>query len=93
MSPHPLEDGEVLFIKQTVQRFNGANVVARNFGPDSKILEICVEADFDAGTTRDECLGGLRCRLVRDRIDLTVTRRGSRIQGKARVAYRQGVII
>ncbi len=91
--PFPLKDWEVLFIKETVERFYGKDVVVRNFGPEPSSLEIHVEKNADAGMERHECLGILMAKISRDRIDLTVTKRGTRIFGKARIAYRQGVII
>jgi hypothetical protein len=55
--PFPLKDWEVLFIKETVERFYGKDVVVRNFGPEPSSLEIHVETNTDAGMERHECLG------------------------------------
>ena len=82
-----------MFIKQTVERFYGKDAVVRNFGPEPSSIEIHVETSVDAGMERHECLGILMAKISRDQIDLTVTKRGSRIFGKARIAYRQGIII
>ncbi|WP_394760840.1 hypothetical protein [Phenylobacterium sp.] len=40
-----------------------------------------------------ECLGFLMCDIVRDQISLEVTKRGTRIRGNAKLAYRQGTVI
>lgn len=39
-----------------------------------------------------DCLGALMTRIDRDQISLDVTRRGARVFGNAKLAYRQGVI-
>lgn len=83
----------MLFIKETVERFYGTGVVVRNFGPEPSSLEIHVETNTDAGMERHECLGILMARISRDQFDLTVTKRGARIFGKVRIAYRQGAIL
>jgi hypothetical protein len=42
---------------------------------------------------RHDCLGWLMCEIVRDQISLEVTKRGARIRGDAKLAYRQGEIL
>lgn len=91
--PFPVKEWEALFIKETVERYYGRDAVVRNFGPEPSSLEIHVETNADVGVERHECLGILMAKIPRDQIDLTVTKRGARIFGKARIAYRQGVII
>ena len=91
--PHPLTAGETSLIKEAVERFFGNDAVVRNFGPDPNRLEIHVETSRDDLFARDECVGVLMCGIVRDQISMTVTKRGTRVWGSARVAYRQGVII
>lgn len=65
----------------------------RNFGPDPNRLQIHVETSRDDGLVKDDCIGVLMCKIVRDQISMTVTKRGRRVWGSAKVAYRQGVII
>lgn len=91
--PSPLEDWERTFIKETVERFFGADAIVRNFGPDPRRLQIHVETSRDDGLVKDDCVGVLNCKIERDAISLTVTKQGTRIWGSAKVAYRQGVII
>jgi len=38
-----------------------------------------------------DCLGVLMARLNREQITVDVTRRGRRIRGNAKIAYRQGI--
>ncbi|MBL8547681.1 MAG: hypothetical protein JNL81_14535 [Hyphomonadaceae bacterium] len=93
LSPHPLADWEATFIKDTVVRFFGDDAIVRNFGPDPKRLLLHVETSKPDGLIKDDCIGVLNCRIERDQIALTVTTRGTRVWGSAKIAYRQGVII
>ena len=93
LPPFPLTDKETAFIKSAVERFYGEDAIVRNFGPDPNRVQIHVETNREADDrNRYDCLGVLLCKIDRP-IDLTVTKRGGRIGGFARVAYRQGVII
>ena len=91
--PAPLLPGEADYIRQCVGRYYGEDAVIRNYGPDPRRLELHVETDADPGMERHECLGLLMCEIKRDYIGLEVTKRGSRIRGSAKVAYRQGQIL
>lgn len=91
-TPATLADEEIAFIKQTIQRFYGDTATIRNFGPDPNLLQLHVEADRDVTLQRWNCLGILMTRIER-RIDLVVTRRGTKIFGAAKLAYRQGVLL
>lgn len=91
--PASLTANEVDYIKQTVRRFYGDDVVVRNFGPDPKRLELHVETDAEPGMERHTCLGLLMCEIARDQISLEVTKRGQRLRGNAKIAYRQGLVI
>lgn len=91
--PAPIKPLEALFILATVKRFYGANAVVRNFGPDPARLRLHVETELKPGLERYDCLGVLMGRINRDRIDLVVTQRRSRISGEAKIAYRQGEIL
>ena len=93
VSPAPVTRVEAEFIKKTVRRFYGENAVIRNYGPDPKRLALHVETDAEAGMELHDCLGVLMCDLIRDYIHLEVTKRGRRIRGSAKIAYRQGEII
>jgi hypothetical protein len=91
--PAPLTQEEAGFIKRTVEHFYGNDAIVRNFGPDPKRLFLHVETDKATGVEFYDCVGVLMTRIARDQIDLTVTTRGRRIRGFARLAYRQGVIL
>jgi hypothetical protein len=91
--PAPVTPEERDFIKATVRRFFGESAIVRNYGPDPKQLLLHVETEKADGAERYDCLGILMTRIVRDQISLDVTRRGTRIFGGARVAYRQGTIL
>lgn len=91
--PAPLSVDEVAFIKDTVRYFYGEDAVVRNFGPDPVRMDLHVETDRDIGMAKYDCLGVLMTRIERDHIALEVTRRGTRIHGSSKLAYRQGIII
>ena len=91
--PAPLTPAEAAFIKETVHRFYGNDAVVRNYGPDPRRLHLHVETDVEPGMQVHDCLGVLMCELPRDYIGLEVTKRGRRIRGNAKIAYRQGEII
>ena len=91
--PAPLPPGEADYIRQCVRRYYGDYAVVRNYGLDRRRLELHVQADAELGLERHECLGLLMCEMNRDYIDLLVTRRGSRIRGSAKTAYRQGQVL
>ncbi len=91
-TPAPLTPEEVSFIKQTVCRFYGDDAVVRNWGANPEHIDIHVEADRNSGHEIYECLGQLMLRIDRP-IGLEVTKRGSRISGNAKLAYRSGEIL
>jgi hypothetical protein len=91
--PAPLSEDEVIFIKATIRRFFGDDAIIRNFGPDPARMALHVETDRDIGMAKYDCLGVLMARIDRDQIALEVTRRGRRIFGRAKLAYRQGVVL
>jgi len=92
VSPSPLSPAEAAYINQTVRRY-GTDAIIRNYGPDPKRLHLHVETTKDTGMEYHECLGLLMCNIVRDQISFAVTKRGTRIRGNAKLAYRQGVVI
>ncbi|MEL6790931.1 MAG: hypothetical protein AAFO78_10215 [Pseudomonadota bacterium] len=80
-SPHPLKNGEAQVIKKVVERFFGQDAIIRNFGADPDRLQLHVETSRNDVFANDECVGVLNCKIVRDQIDLTVTKRGDRVRG------------
>jgi hypothetical protein len=92
VAPLPLTQAETAFIKETVRKFFGDDAIVRNFGSDPKSLLIHVETSRSSIGERDDCIGIMYCRIDRP-IDLTVTKRGSRVRGLAKIAYRQGTIL
>jgi len=93
VAPAPLSQAETAYIKMIVRRFYGDDAVVRNYGPDPQRLFLHVEASNAPGLERDECLGFLMCEVVRDYISLDVIKRGVRIRGNSKLAYRQGQVI
>ncbi|HEV2533316.1 hypothetical protein [Phenylobacterium sp.] len=91
--PAPLKAAEADYIRQCVRKYYGDDAVIRNYGPDPRRLELHVETDMEPGMERHECLGLLMCEINRDYIGLEVTKRGHRIRGNAKIAYRQGQIL
>lgn len=91
--PAALSTDEIAFIKDTIRRFYGDDATVRNFGPDPARMDLHVETDRDTGMEKYDCLGVLMTRIQRDQIALEVTKRGTRVHGNAKVAYRQGIII
>jgi hypothetical protein len=76
-----------------VHRFYGHEAVIRNYGPNPKRLEFHVETTLEPGMEQHDCLGLLQCEIERNAISLEVTKRGRRVRGNAKIAYRQGVAI
>lgn len=91
--PAPLREGEREFIKETVEHFYGSDAVVRNFGPDPARLELHVETDAVTDMQKYDCLGVLLTRIDRRQVSLEVTKRGAKVHGSAKLAYRQGVVL
>jgi hypothetical protein len=91
--PVPVRPDEARFIRETVKRFYGENAIVRSYGPDPKRLLLHVETDIEPGMEQHDCLGVLMCEINRDQISLSATKRGRRIFGGAKLAYRQGEIL
>lgn len=91
--PSPVRDDEAAFIKETIRQFYGEGAVVRNFGPDPSRLQLHVETDREVGLELYDCAGILAATIVREQVSLIATRRGKRIFGAAKFAYRQGVIL
>lgn len=83
----------MLYVKGEVQRIFGSDAVFRNCGPDPSQLWLHVEADDMEQSQKDELLGLLYARIDRERIGVDFTRRGSRVSGSTKIAYRQGVVL
>lgn len=92
-TPAPLREGEQDFIKEAVRRFYGQDAVVRNFGPDPDRLQLHVETDADDDMRKYDCLGVLLTRFDRDEVSLEVTKRGAKVRGSSKLAYRQGVVL
>ncbi|MDP4575671.1 hypothetical protein Q9K02_11025 [Qipengyuania sp. G39] len=92
-NPAMLEEHEAKFIRQTIERFYGEDAVIRNYGPDPDSLQLHVEANVGRDMRLYDCLGVLFTRIQRPSVSLEITKRGSKILGSAKIAYRQGVII
>ena len=92
-TPAPLTEEEKSFILDTVRRFYGDNAVVRNFGPDPDRIDLHVEADIGRDMTLYDCLGVLLTRIDRASVSLEITKRGSKVHGPAKIAYRQGVTL
>lgn len=90
--PAPLTAEEERYILKTIRAYYGDDAIVRNWGPDPNRLLLHVESDRDIGLDRHECLGLLMCEIIRDQISLEATRPSGR-WGRAKVAYRQGVIL
>lgn len=93
VAPAPVSAAEASFITDTVKRFYGDDAIVRNYGPDPARLTLHVETSRDIGLAEYDCVGVLMTRIEREQISLDVTRRGTRIFGSAKLAYRQGVIL
>ncbi|WP_156787427.1 hypothetical protein [Erythrobacter sp. SD-21] len=91
--PALLEQHEAKFIRETIKRFYGEDAVIRNYGPDPDSLQLHVEANVGRDMRLYDCLGVLFTRIERPSVSLEITKRGSKIHGSAKIAYRQGVII
>ena len=91
--PASLEEGEAIFIRETIKRFYGDDAVIRNYGPNPDRLQLHVEADVGRDMRLYDCLGVLFTRTDRQSISLEVTKHGSKVQGAAKIAYRQGEIV
>ncbi len=90
--PAPLTPEEERYILKTIRAYYGDDAIVRNWGPDPNRLLLHVESDRDIGLGRHECLGLLMCEIIRDQISLEATRPSGQ-WGRAKVAYRQGVIL
>jgi integrase len=91
--PAPVTTREADYFPQCIRKYYGDDAVIRNYGPDRRRLELHVETDSEPGMERHECLGLLMCEINRDYVGLEVTKRGQRIRGSAKIAYRQGQIL
>lgn len=91
--PAPVTADEASFIKQTIHRFYGEDAVVRNYGPDPSRLALHIETEGEPGMELYDCMGVLMTRIERDQIHLEATKRGNKIRGNAKLAYRQGVVL
>ena len=92
-SPAALSDPEAALIKAAVGRIFGEDAVVRNCGPDPTVLWLHVEAKDVQTLMIDELMGLLYARIDRARIGVGFSKRGSRVSGDTKIAYRQGVVL
>lgn len=92
-SPAALSDTEAAFIKAAVGRIFGEDAVVRNYGPNPTELRLHVEAVDVQEPRVSELLGLLYARIDRDRVGVGFSKRGSRVTGDNKIAYRQGVVL
>ena len=93
VAPGRVSETEAEYIRRIIHRYYGKGAVIRNWGPDPKHLLLHVETDRAPQMEKDECLGFLMCEIVRDSIELDVLKRGTKVRGNHKLAYRQGVIV
>ncbi len=92
-TPAPLTAAETRFILKTVRQYYGSDAVVRNWGADPKRLFLHVESDRDIGMAHHECVGLLLCEINRNMVLVDATKRGERVWGNAKLAYRQGIVL
>ena len=90
-TPALLKEDDVLFIRDTVKGFFGSAAIIRNYGTDANALRIHIETDQDLKLEKYDCLGVLMTKLNVSHLE--VTRKGRRVRGEAKIAYRQGVVL
>jgi len=90
--PCELSSEQASFIRDTACRIFGDDAVVRNFGTDPDALRIHIETGGDDRTVVADFLGALLTRI--DHIPaISTTRRGTKAQGEAKIAYRQGRVL
>lgn len=92
-APAPIDAQEAEFIKATARRYYGSDAVVRSYSPDPSKLYLHVETSLEMGLEKYECMGVLFTRIEREQITLVVTKRGTKVRGGAKIAYRQGEIL
>lgn len=90
--PAPITAEEARFITATVRRFYGSDAVVRSYSPDPAKLCLHVETSIEPGMEKYDCMGVLFTR-IEDQITFDVTKRGAKVRGSAKIAYRQGEIL
>ncbi|WP_419253064.1 hypothetical protein ACN2C6_15925 [Caulobacter sp. ErkDOM-YI] len=84
---------EERYIVRTIRRYFGENATIRNWGVEPTRMMLHVETDLDIGLMEHECLGLLMCEIQRESVSLESTRRGQKLKGNAKTAYRRGVVL
>jgi hypothetical protein len=92
-TPAPIDPDDAAFIKDAVSQFYGPDAFVRTYGPNPSRLQLHVETSREPGMEQYDCMGVLFTRIERERVDLVVSKRGSRLRGSAKIAYRQGVVL
>jgi hypothetical protein len=87
-----LPDELAAFVREAAKAVFGEDAVVRSFGEDAAKLELHVECSCKPTYGLAEMIGQLLTRL--DHMpSIEVTRRGSRVIGIAKIAYRDGIIL
>ena len=91
-TPSPLSLELTSFIREVTKSVFGEDAVVRSYGEDATTLALHVECSCAPTFGRAEMIGQLLTRV--DCIPtVDVTRRGSKVRGNAKIAYRQGYIL
>jgi len=88
-----LDAREERYIVETIRRYFGEKATVRSWGYEPARMMLHVETDLDIGLMEHECLGLLMCEIQRESVSLESTRRGHRLKGNAKTAYRRGVAL
>jgi len=88
-----LSAAEAALVREAVDRIFGSDAVVRNYGTLASELRLHVEAQDVAEPRVSELLGLLYARFDRDRIGVGFSKRGARISGDTKIAYRQGTVL
>lgn len=91
--PALINNAEASFITATAKRFYGYDAVVRSYSPDPDKLLLHVETSVELGVEVYDFMGVLFARIEREQIAVEVTKRGTKVRGNAKIAYRQGQIL
>jgi len=87
-----LAQEDVDLVKAAVERFYGRGALIRDYSSDPNSIALHIEADREIGMEHYDMLGMLMTRIEQP-ISIEVTRRGARVHGNAKLAYRYGVVL
>ena len=92
-TPAPIDVAEARFITATAKRFFGCDAVVRSYSPDPDKLLLHVETSIEPDMQEYDFLGVLFARIEREQIAVEITKRGTKVRGSAKIAYRQGEVL